>query len=193
MLRRIYKNIIIILGCASFLLAGSAILDAYLSAYRQFDSIDPKLEPYLVRFLKIVGPNTDPEILKGLTMGLSVTNFLSGSAVGVCYYSKLPDGGREISISYWDFHMYDENAKESLVFHELAHCLCNIGHSHAEGAYGTPQEERSRPSNEKVRERGYLADGCPSSLMHPIMLDFGCYEAHRELYLNDIYERCNKR
>jgi hypothetical protein len=174
------------------LMACSTAFDAYRSTYRQFDGIDPRLSGYLDSFMIRYGHLVDPKTAEGLTMGISVVGFTNTNAVGRCYYSKLPDGGREISISYWDFSWYSESQREELVFHELGHCLCNLDHTHKGGTYREPDKEYPSNNLEEWPKLGYLPDGCPASTMYPRVMGSDCYEKHRELYLQDILNRCNK-
>ena len=62
----------------------------------------------------------------------------------------------KINKELW-FDITSDAKKEALIFHELGHCL--LGRDHVDDLFD---------------------DGCPISLMHPILISEYCYEKHKE-------------
>jgi hypothetical protein len=115
-----------------------------------------------------------------------------GNVVGVCNY-----GGffREIDIDIDYWNNSTPTARLSLVFHELTHCYCERIHDYAAG--------RTYPENsfERLHEAvlwklvggerpGFWSDGCPQSLMFPVVVDTHCVNAHYQEYISEMFARC---
>lgn len=83
---------------------------------------------------------------------------------GTCYIWS--DGYRQISINknHWD--SYSEEQREQLIFHELGHCVYNLGHN-------------------DLHE-----NNCPVSIMRSFMFSSyeseNCYLPNRESYIEDL-------
>jgi hypothetical protein len=110
---------------------------------------------------------------------------LNPPAVGLCWHMENP---RRIQLDTKSWKSYDYAKKEALILHELGHCVCNLDHVHFMGKYdvGSKAPEKS----EDRLNAGFLEDGCPTSLMHPIVLDSECYTKHRDHYRYELHLRC---
>lgn len=128
-----------------------------------------------------------------VTIGLSDINH--GNIVGLCTY-----GGffREVDLDSNFWRNANKRSKLALVFHELTHCYCTRGHDYGFNK-NYPEKTVSRSvemfinkllGKEESKE-GYLADGCPASIMHPIVLDPTCFQEHYFYYIEEMFDRCD--
>lgn len=120
--------------------------------------VDPELYDYAVRFDKDMGVSS-----KGVGM---IFGNMQGTVIGVC---SQQGSARQITIkkSYWNFA--DEQTREQLMYHELAHCVIGLDH------------------DIKVR-----ADGCPVSLMFPTM-SYWCYYQYPDYYKNELRSKVHDK
>lgn len=129
---------------------------------------------YVNRFKEVVKgiPNLD---IDGIKIRMAD---IERPTVGLCWPTRIPP---QIKIDRETWSHYSDPSRESLIFHELGHCACFLNHKHMEGDY-----EKDSPKE----TAGYLADGCPASIMHPYTLSDSCYEKHRLHYMYEIRVRC---
>lgn len=93
----------------------------------------------------------------------------------------------EVSIKWW-IRNKDPLERESLLFHELGHCLLLRDHV-------TPYEHPIIRQIEDIffnlgilrLRRGLLEDGCPSSYMNPAIVYHYCINHHRDYYLKELF------
>jgi hypothetical protein len=152
---------------------------------QDFNGVHPDLAPYLADFLELVGPDYNDSALSGLSMAIKPLN--EGDVVGLCKRFTV-NGGAEILVdsTFWDLNTQEK--KEVLIFHELGHCLCWLGHEHFEGDYSKGE---NAPKDKKARhKKGFLEDGCPVTVMHPNVMPTSCYERHKEHYRWELRLRC---
>lgn len=110
--------------------------------------------------------------------------------VGLCYLGD--DRLIKIKPTYWD--KASMTTKKVLVFHELTHCLCTRTHDFEDGRqYSNPVVERVFKDLNFFQKTlpGYMADGCPLSIMHPTVLDDDCMIRHEKEYLDEMFSRCD--
>lgn len=88
-----------------------------------------------------------------------------------------------VIIDNYSWKKMDPLTKEQLIFHELGHCVCNLNHEHYLGEY-------TIGSKSKDSKRGFLDNGCPVSIMHPVLLKYECYQRYKEFYRYELYLRC---
>lgn len=150
--------------------------------------VDPALQPLVGEYMWLSAQNN---ILfkNNVTIGFK---HLSGTAVGMCTW-----GGwfREIDIdpTYWK--LTGNRTHIALLFHELTHCYCGRGHDYADGVkYPRTADARLKQAIDwmvKGGERpGFWDDGCPTSLMFPVVVDDTCVQEHYEEYTTEIFNRC---
>lgn len=87
--------------------------------------------------------------------------------IGLCTPLVLSTMGSEIVLwkNFWALASVTE--RRLLVFHELAHCACH-----------------------RMHDSSKFSDGCPKSIMSPILSIDLCAIVHYDDYINDLKERC---
>lgn len=150
--------------------------------------VHPVLQQYLDDYLSLSG---NPMVLKraqDLHVGFKP---LPGNTVGLCRswphteYMEI-----EISPSFW--RTTTPSRREALMFHEFTHCLCERDHNHAHGVY-TIEDKNYRfmeSSGFDTPEKGYFHDQCPTSIMHPALVNTICYQLHKDHYLMEMFQKC---
>lgn len=136
------------------------------------------------------------EFKSPVTIGFANIN-LKENFVGMCTYGK---NFREIDVDHKWWKAETPLARQTLIFHELTHCLCGRDHDWGIGVHYPEADEKSSQkgmkivsidfTEEKVAENGFLDDECPMSIMYPHVIDDDCMEAHKEMYLQEMFERC---
>lgn len=119
-----------------------------------------------------------------VTIGFS--DIKRDGVVGICTYGF---DFREIDLDrrYWKYQTW--TSKLILTYHELDHCYCDRRHD-----YG---REKNYPDASffgiltRYSGEGYMTDGCPLSLMHPIVMDDVCLNKHYSYYVKEMFDRCN--
>lgn len=110
-----------------------------------------------------------------------------GDIIGLCTYG-LAFHQIDIDMRYW--HSATETSRMSLMYHELTHCYCNRGHDWAKGKeYPSKSEDRLRA--QLSENQGYYNDGCPTTLMHPILVGDSCTLIHYNDYVKEMFDRCD--
>lgn len=124
------------------------------------------------------------------------------SVVKIKQKSKTPNESRLIGlcwprsgIIHLDSNYWNNSGKlekESLIFHEIAHCACNgLDHEHEGGLYD-PYAGVPKNKSERVKG-GFYEDGCPKSLMYPKLLSNECYKFRRTEYIEELKRACHKK
>lgn len=142
---------------------------------------EPSIKDYVLDFKNLTRSSInkyDPDRIK-IKMG-----DLKKPSVGLCWYMNIPP---EINIdrAFWARASTEE--KEVLVFHELGHCSCFLGHTYNGGEYKKDEEPKG-----DLTVAGFLEDGCPSSLMYPYVIPQICYERHRLHYRYELSRQCRE-
>jgi len=88
---------------------------------------------------------------------------LEGATVGKCNPIT-----NEIVIDpmYW-FRVATKLEKRALIYHEMMHCVQFVSH-----------------------KKGKLKDGCPRSIMNPILPGNRCIKKHEKSYIEDLRDLC---
>lgn len=168
--------LIFLIGCAS--------IGKGTETSKEFLGIDERAEEYIALFKEIAEPYINKSTLESLSVGFKDVEVDERGVVGVCKYFT-SDGGPEILIDQRFWAKSTENTRESLMLHELGHCICKIPHSHIEGSY----EEKPKKDG-PVLGRGFFRDGCPVTVMYPEVLGDFCYEKHKYHYHYELRLRC---
>jgi hypothetical protein len=143
-----------------------------------------ELSKYLKSFKEDMGSRVKPSDMKrtGIRFGE-----LEGSTMGLCAYIPIWRHS-VVTIDEDGWANYTEAQRMNLVYHELGHCVCGLGHSWEFGGYPEADDDGiSASSNEKS---GYFEDGCPASLMYPYVMGEECSKKHWAEYVKDLYNRC---
>lgn len=156
----------------------------------EYVGVDPEAQPFVDEYMWL-GAQNHLHFDKQVTVGFKVIN--DGRIVGMCNY-----GGwfREIDLdtSYWIYST--KTTRMTLMFHELTHCYCDRAHDYGKGDdYPEAQKARIRRAIEWRVEGGprpgYWADGCPVSIMHPVLLSDDCMLEHYQEYTTEMFDRCD--
>jgi hypothetical protein len=138
-----------------------------------------------------------------VTMGFSdirIKKKKGRGIVGLCMYGK---NFREIDIDYDYWQKQSMLGRQTLIFHEMTHCLCGRMH---DWDYNTPYPEpgSNEPDSLDVNKivtinpmvdtkglaNGFLNDECPMSIMYPYVVSDGCMQKHLKMYLDEMFDRC---
>lgn len=146
----------------------------------EYNGVDPRMQHWVKEYKEIAQ-------MQGITFKHEVTvgfKKLGGSTVGLTTYGKK---FREIDIDPDYFENSTEVRKETLIFHELTHGYCYRGHT-----WGDDQvyPEYLDWHGKKPTE-GYYKDGCPLSLMFPVVLDDYCTLTHFGEYVVEMFHNCD--
>ena len=173
-----------ILVCSSTTLISCMVMNNDIRLIPAFGSVDPKLEKYVASYESHFTEEMRKRFARyKLTMGFE---FEHGDVVGQCFYMQ--PGVVEVGINERSWKYESESERENLVFHELTHCLCGRDHDHHFGKY---RDRHHLYNLELIKENGLMADGCPTSIMYPIILPYDCYDVHHAHYMKEMTERCD--
>ena len=147
----------LVIGC------GTPFKDVVNMGKRSYNKskTDELFRPYINNFIK----QFDISVKVPVTL-----RKLDANKAGVCLIWS--DGYREVQINSTHWQFFTEEQKEQLVFHELGHCVFNLGH-----------DDSLMPSN----------DNCPNSIMRSSMFSrfeaSNCYAPERIHYMENIDAR----
>ena len=151
-----------------------------LSPY--YTGVDTKAAPYVNEWLSLAkerGFKFNHEV----TVGFKEID--KGNTIGLTHYGI---GWREIDLSteYWSHAT--ETAKTSLLWHELCHAYCFRRHD-----YGADKKYNDGEGMQTVVHKGlgFFDDGCPVSIMFPVMTADICFVRHYGNYTAEMFDRCN--
>jgi len=156
----------------------------------EYKDVDPRASKYVEEYLWLSNYN-HIHFDKKVTLGFKKID--QGDTIGLCI-----NGGffREVDIDQDFWSHATERSKYTLVFHELTHCYCGRAHDYGEGAM-YPEKEADRITqavqwtlNGGPRP-GYWDDGCPVSLMYPVLVDDDCVATHYSEYVSEMFNRCD--
>jgi hypothetical protein len=149
--------------------------------------VDPQFEEFVEEFKKISG-RKDSSDYDDMSIVFSKKNQGDG-VIGTChdaiFYREI-----EINEDFWTHSNYID--KQVLMNHELAHCVCNIGHSDPPSISEMSFFEKIyyKIRSWFVKDDNYFYDGCPKSWMNSTIVNSGCSYVHYSEYVKDIQNRC---
>jgi hypothetical protein len=155
--------------------------------------------PYLNEYLELSKRN-HLDITRKITMDFGPFN--QKRVIGTCYSGEIDDNAqqtsyREIQIDPIFFKATDKLSKKFLLFHELSHCLCNRDHTYFHGKKYTSPELKSilklLRSGQDIDSDGYYGDGCPVSIMAPVLPYYYCLNKYQDLYEREMFEDCKTK
>lgn len=159
--------------------------NADLRVSRQHDGIDRQFIYYKNSFIKESKGKITEKDFDDLSMGFYEYP-KDTYAVGTCW----PMGYlTEIDISKKDWNRnIDHYWRKELVYHELGHCLLNRHHTDPTSSAGFFGAFEGLMFDLGFWEKkGYLSDGCPSSLMHSRMIGSYCFQIHHDYYIEELF------
>lgn len=161
--------------------------------------VDKELLSYVNKY-KDLAAKRNIKFTKEVSMGFTdiQAKDKGRNVVGLCTYSK---DFREIDIDRKYWVKSTKETRRTLVFHEMTHCLCGRPHDYSDGKeYPGPIVEAVMSLMRKMwnspnepfwhRKPGFYMDGCPLSIMYPIVLDDDCVDDHWDDYQSEMLNRC---
>jgi hypothetical protein len=183
------KALITLILTLSTLLTSCA--QAKVKLLPEYTGVDPRVQSLVDEYMWLSRQNN---IIFTRKVTIGFKDIKRGTTIGLCTYSAM---FREIDIDITYWNNSTKTSKMALLFHELTHCYCGRGHDYGEDkAY--PETEAGRIARairwkiEGGERPGYYEDGCPSSFMHPTILDDDCTRAHYQDYVEEMFERCKR-
>ena len=160
-----------------------------IKPHPEYKGVDPRVQPIVNEFkelAKIQGITFNDEV----TIGFKRIN--SGDTIGICTQGL---GFHEIDIDEDWWNMSTKISHMSLLYHELSHCYCEREHDWGTGtAYPEIAKERFEEVIDSLRKGetppGRYEDGCPLSILYPIVLDNQCFIGHYSDYVIEMFNRC---
>lgn len=179
----------LILACLLIVCIFSCCSQRRVKLTPEYTGVDPRAQHIIDEFMWLSAQN-DIGFNRKVTVGFKTIN--NGDVVGLCTYGGL---FREIDIdlSYWNHSTY--TTKMTALFHELTHCYCRRGHDYGANL-NYPESESARLFRalrwkvEGGERPGYWDDGCPVSIMYPVVLDDDCMHRHYNHYTKEMFDRC---
>lgn len=152
---------------------------------------DPELKVIVDAYFDLSRRNN---IVFGKNVSIGFSEIKREMVIGTCTYGQ---NFREIDLdsNYWKEATWNE--KVALVYHELNHCYCGRAHDFDNGTMYPDnsikyilQKFFSQIPMTPMKPEGYLDDGCPKSLMAPVILSDACFEKHYSHYATEMFNRC---
>lgn len=158
--------------------------------FPEYKGVDPRVQSIVKEYkelAKIQGIVFKNEV----TIGFKKIN--DGNTIGICT-EDLRFHEIDIDESWWD--RSTQISHETLLKHELDHCYCKREHDWAKDRYYPESaEEIFEQMMNSLRKGktppGWYDDGCPTSIMSPIILDDKCIIVHHSQYDIEMFERCD--
>ena len=149
--------------------------------------IEPEFQDYANDFINLVPEYKD----KVYALGIGFKTFSKESNLaGQCTYNIFYGNSIGINRKYWE--SASPTSKYFTMLHELAHCVCYVGHSESTtGWLGVMEEILFKIGIWK--KKGYLWDGCPASIMHPSEFGDSCSWRHYYYYVEELKNSCRNR
>jgi hypothetical protein len=160
-----------------------------LSFRKKYKGIHPKFTHYVEEFIKESKGKITKNDLKSISMGFK-TYPANVGAVGTC---NLLTGEIDVSKEWWNSYYRSYAEKYELIFHELGHCVLYRGHTQIKYSKGfIGWLEKLLFELGIFENKAHLKDGCPSSFMHPYVLDSFCTIKHFNYYMRELFSYKNK-
>lgn len=157
---------------------------------------DPDIKTITDEFIAL-GKRNKVTFTNKVSIGFTDLKDYKKNVIGLCTY-----GGdwREIDLDrpYWNRATW--LTKIALLYHELAHAYCTRRHDWAKGKkYPDPETQvmidlfnpERPPMSLLWPPPGFYDDGCPTSLMHPTIIDDECTQKHYSEYVKEMFQRCD--
>lgn len=157
----------------------------------EYKGVDPKVRPIVDEYLWL---STQNNIVFTNIVTIGFKHINRGDIVGLTTYGSY---FREIDIDidYWNHST--KITKMTLLYHELSHAYCHRKHDYGKNL-PYPEEEATIFANtwswhfKELANPGYYTDGCPLSIMYPIILSNDCIKLHYNDYTKEMFDRCDR-
>lgn len=161
-------------------------VNACASFHKEETVVDPTFNDFVTEF-KHISKKTDKRHYEDLSIVFSEKDM--GDAIGTCYesifYSKI-----EISKDFWTYSNYID--KQALIYHELGHCVCNLGHTDISNSGAWYERIIYKIKYWMFGDEEKFKDGCPISWMNSNIVSSDCSYRHFDEYIADIKNRCQQ-
>lgn len=188
-MNKLIFNITKFLICILFLFDGCAA-SPKIKIMPEYHGVDPRAQGYVDEYMYL---SRQKHIEFDDTVTIGFKNLNEGNIIGLCTYGG-PWREIDIDINYWNNS--SKMTHMALLFHELTHCYCGRDHDYGpKSKY--PETEAARIARalqwkaEGGPRPGYWDDGCPVSLMYPVIVDDDCTRAHYNEYIEEMFSRCD--
>lgn len=116
-----------------------------------------------------------------------------GGTIGTCNFPFMGQPGAiRIDPNFWT--QASTLQKKGLMWHELGHCACTLGHSIEIDELDSKNWFIKFLNNIGIKTNRkahlYFDDGCPRSLMYPRLPSDSCLERHWQKYEDEIKNNC---
>lgn len=156
----------------------------------EYSGIDPKAQQIYDEFILLSAQN-NIRFYNKVTIGFKPIKI--EYVIGICnrgaFFREI-----DLDINFWLHN--SPTARMAVLYHELAHCMCGRGHDYGEDLKypETAMERLARALEWKAKggdRPGYWDDGCPISLLYPVVVDNDCLLRHYHQYTVEMFDRCN--
>jgi hypothetical protein len=94
---------------------------------------------------------------------------------------------REIDIDREYWYNHTNTSDMILLWHELSHSYCTRGHDYN---WGKEYGEAGHIKKEAQID-GFYSDGCPISIMYPVIISDQCTSRHYSEYIKEMFQNCD--
>ncbi|MCO4792814.1 MAG: hypothetical protein KC493_03820 [Bacteriovoracaceae bacterium] len=133
---------------------------------RQFSTTDDRFKSHVTKFENHAKIKTGNMNFKINDIPINFGDTENEQYVGVCF--SYSDGKKEILIKAIWWNMASNDAKESLIFHELGHCALDRNHN---------EDHILNSKGEKIR----------ASVMHPAIVSSRDYNEYYDGYVHELF------
>lgn len=151
-------------------------------------TVDPEFEPYVQEYLHIINSKHPKEgyyeeKIKNLPIHFDT---LDEDTMGECNWGLFGDKNIKISKKQWN--SVDFVGKQFLIYHELEHCVRGRVHTNIKKkpVYFWDYVEAFAEKIGLIKQKGFFADGCPSSIMYPYDTSTICNDRHYNDYIEEM-------
>lgn len=152
--------------------------------------IEPEFQDYAKDFVSLMPEYKEKVSQLGIGFRVFPENKKYSEIVGQCTYNFFYGNSIGIDRKYWE--TASPTSKYFTLLHEMAHCVCYVGHSEStKGWLGIMEEILFKIGIWK--KKGYLWDGCPASIMHPSEFGDFCAWNYYYYYIEELKNSCRNR
>lgn len=149
-----------------------------------YTGVDPAMRKYVNEYIELAHQH-NINFTKTVTVGFT---HLHNNIIGLTTYQPT---FREIDVDRVFWIISSNLSRKMLLFHELTHAYCTRGH---DWGFGIPYTYQSMgwyiKDGRMLLAPGYYSDGCPLSIMNPLLVNNTCAKRHYSDYINEMFQRC---
>jgi hypothetical protein len=161
----------------------------FLAEAKRSSSINNEFYPDIVEFRNIINHHKYDDKLDNLTILFDDIESTNKGYVTLAYCQMMFTDSPYIVVDRKEYYSATPMSRYFTVLHELGHCICNRFHTEtSKGLTGFLEEFLFKLGI--AEKKGYLPDGCPSSLMHPYSFSESCMLDHYFYYVEEFKQGC---